>query len=154
MNKLQVSLAALTAAGMLSISTMAPASADSAASTRNIILGAAAIAGIAIEANVARKNAQANAMSGYLPDGSAVYGDGHVVAGNGYSYYPGNNGQTVSCSDGSCSIADNGSYQAGRSGPTGDGRDGSARDDKGPAYGHGRNGMHQNGSAQFDRDNR
>jgi hypothetical protein len=107
MNKLQLTLAALAAAGTLSLTTMAPASADSAASTRNIILGAAAIAGIAIESNVARKNAQANSISGYLPDGSSVYGDGHVVARNGYSYYPGNNGQTVSCSGQSCSVAYN-----------------------------------------------
>ncbi len=105
MNKLQLTLATLAAAGTLSLSTMAPASADSAASTRNIILGAAAIAGLAIEANVAHKNAQADTISGYLPDGSAVYGDGHVVAQNGYSYYPGNNGQTVSCSGGQCSLA-------------------------------------------------
>jgi hypothetical protein len=105
MNKLQATLAALAAAGTLSLTTMAPASADQAASTRNIILGAVAIAGIAIEANVAHKNAQANTISGYLPDGSAVYGDGHVVARNGYSYYPGNVGQTVACSDGACSIA-------------------------------------------------
>ena len=105
MNKLQLTLAALAAAGTLSLSTMAPASADSAASTRNIILGAAAIAGIAIESNVARKNAQANSISGYLPDGSAVYADGHVVSGNGYSYYPGNNGQNVACNNGSCTIA-------------------------------------------------
>jgi|SRR5450755_3264572 hypothetical protein len=105
MNKFQLTLAAFAAAGTLSLSTMAPASADSAASTRNIILGAAAIAGLAIEANVAHKNAQANTVSGYLPDGSAVYGDGHVVESNGYSYYPGNNGQTVACSNGRCGIA-------------------------------------------------
>ena len=105
MNKLQVILAGLVAAGTLSLSAVAPASADSAASTRNIILGAAAIAGLAIESNVAHKNAQADAISGYLADGSTVYGDGHVVAANGYSYYPGNNGQTVSCNDGRCSIA-------------------------------------------------
>lgn len=105
MNKLQLTLAALAAAGTLSLSTMAPASADQAASTRNIILGAAAIAGIAIEANVAHKKADANTISGYLPDGSAVYADGHVVARNGYSYYPGNNGQSVTCSNGQCSIA-------------------------------------------------
>ncbi len=116
MNKLQLTLAAIAAAGTLSISTMAPASADSAASTRNIILGAAAIAGIAIEANVAHKNAQANAISGYLPDGSAVYGDGHVVAGNGYSYYPGNNGQNVSCGDGRCSIGYTGQTNNGYNG--------------------------------------
>jgi len=105
MNKLQLTLAALAAAGTLSLSTMAPASADQAASTRNIILGAAAIAGIAIEANVAHKKAEANTISGYLPDGSAVYADGQVAARNGYSYYPGNNGQSVTCNNGQCSIA-------------------------------------------------
>jgi hypothetical protein len=105
MNKLQLTLAAVAAAGTLSLSTMAPASADSAASTRNIILGAAALAGIAIEANVAHKNAQANAVSGYLPDGSTVYGDGHVVGRNGDSYYPGNTGQTVSCNNSRCNVA-------------------------------------------------
>jgi hypothetical protein len=110
MSKLQLTLAALAAAGTLGLSTMAPASADGAASTRNIIFGAAAIAGLAIEANVAHKNAQANTVSGYLPDGSAVYGDGHVVEPNGYSYYPGNNGQTVACSNGQCSIAYTNAY--------------------------------------------
>src|SRR5664279_2989318 len=105
MNKLQLTLAAVAAAGTLSLSTMAPAYADGAASTRNILLGAAALAGIAIESNVAHKKAQANTISGYLPDGSAVYGDGHVVNANGYSYYPGNNGQNVSCDNGRCNIA-------------------------------------------------
>lgn len=107
MNKLQLSLAALATAGTVSLSTMAPASADSAASTRNIILGAAAIAGLAIESNVSRKNAAARNVTGYLSNGSAVYGDGHVVTGNGYSYYPANNGQTVSCNNGNCYLADN-----------------------------------------------
>jgi hypothetical protein len=105
MNKLQLILAGLAAAATLSLSAVAPASADGAASTRNIILGAAAIAGLAIESNVAHKNAQANAISGYLPDGSAVYADGHVAMRDGYSYYPGNDGQTVACNDGSCSVA-------------------------------------------------
>jgi hypothetical protein len=129
MNKLQLTLAALAAAGTLSLSTMAPAYADGAASTRTIILGAAAIAGLAIEANVANKHARANSISGYLPDGSAVYGDGHVVAPNGDSYYPANNGQTVSCDDGSCSIAYVGAapvaYVSGDNSGTGD--EGSAR---------------------------
>ena len=102
MNKLQLVVAALATAGTLSLTTMAPASADSAASTRNIILGAAAIAGIAIESNVARKNAQARNINGYLPDGSAVYGDGHVTDRDGDSYYPGNTGQNVSCNGGRC----------------------------------------------------
>lgn len=43
-------------------------------------------------------------MQGYLPDGSTVYRDGRVVSPNGYSWYPGNSGQTVACSDQYCSI--------------------------------------------------
>jgi len=42
MNKLRLIFAAVALAGTLSLSAMAPASADGAASTRNIILGAAA----------------------------------------------------------------------------------------------------------------
>ncbi len=118
MNKLQLGLAALAAAGTLSLSTMAPASADSAASTRNIILGAVALAGIAIEANVAHKHAEANTITGYLPDGSAVYGDGHIVARDGDAYYPGNNGQSVACNNGACYVTDSGidNYRDGRDG--------------------------------------
>lgn len=105
MKKLQLTLAAVAAAGTFSLFSAAPASADGAASTRNIILGAAALAGIAIEANVANKNSRANTVTGYLSDGSRVYADGHVVARNGYAYYPGNNGQTVSCANGRCDVA-------------------------------------------------
>ncbi len=95
MQRFQIALAAVATATTLSLSTMAPASADSAASTRNIILGAVAIAGIAIESNVAHKHAQAAAISRYLPDGSAIYGDGRIIAANGYSSYPGDEGQRV-----------------------------------------------------------
>jgi hypothetical protein len=107
MNKLQVALATLVTAGTMSLALPAPALADSAASTRNIILGVAAIAGIAIESNVAHKNAQANTITGYLHDGSRVYGDGHVVNGNGDSYYPAQQGQQVSCTSGRCDVAFN-----------------------------------------------
>jgi hypothetical protein len=85
-----------------------PARADGAASTRNILLGAAAIAGIAIEANVARKNAQAAQIQGYLPNGDIVYGDDRVVARDGDTYYPNGNGQQLACENGACTILANG----------------------------------------------
>jgi len=99
--------AALTAA--LGVATLTPAKADGAASTRNIILGAAAlVAGVAIETNVARKHRLANAVEGYLPDGGVVYGDGRIVEPNGQTYYPGNNGQQVACNGQNCMITNNG----------------------------------------------
>lgn len=113
MKKLQLGLAALAVAGTLSLTMPTPALADGAASTRNIIFGAAAIAGIAIEANVAHKNAQANRISGYLPNGSAVYGDGHVTNRDGSTYYPANYGQNVSCNNGNCSVANAAANQNG-----------------------------------------
>ena len=120
MNKWLLSLATLAGAGTLSLTTIAPASADGAASTRNIIFGAAAAVGLAIEANAAHKNAQANSVRGYLPDGSAVYGDGRVVERGGYAYYPGNNGQSVACNGGACSVYsnsnDSGHWDANRAG--------------------------------------
>ncbi len=110
MKKFQLAIAALAAAATLGLTQPAPALADSAASTRNIILGAAALAGLAIESNVAHKNAQSRTISGYLPDGSRVYADGHIVESNGYSYYPQTNDQRVSCSNGSCYLASNGNF--------------------------------------------
>ncbi len=70
-----------------------------------MLLGAAAIAGLAIESNVAHKNRLANTVEGYLPNGGTVYQDGHVVLANGQSYYPGNYGQTVACDSYSCYIS-------------------------------------------------
>jgi hypothetical protein len=103
---LRTTMAAVLAATTLGLANVQPARADGAASTRNIILGAAAlVAGVAIESNVAHKNAQADTIQGYLPGGRAVYADGHVVLPNGQSYYPGNYGQTVACNDGACSLS-------------------------------------------------
>jgi hypothetical protein len=111
-----MALAATAMFTALGLSTIQPARADGAASTRNIIFGAAALfAGIAIESNVAHKNAVADTVQGYLPDGATVYEDGHVVNPDGTSYYPSNEGLTVACNDGSCSLNDNGynTYSAG-----------------------------------------
>lgn len=105
LKKIQTSVAAILCVATLGIATMGPAKADGAASTRNIILGIGAlVAGAAIESNIAHKNATANAVTGYLSDGSTVYADGHVVSPNGQSYYPGNYGQTVACNGGNCAI--------------------------------------------------
>lgn len=103
--KTRMLVAATLAAALLVPVIGQPAKADGAASTRNIIMGAAAlVAGIAIESNVAHKNKVANTLVGYLPDGSPVYADGHVVLPNGQTYYPGNYGQQIACNGEACTI--------------------------------------------------
>jgi hypothetical protein len=112
MKRLQISLLAALLVGTMALGTISPAKADGAASTRNIILGAAALAaGIIVSNNVAQKNAAANTITGYTPDGAAVYNDGHVVLPNGQSYYPGNYGQQIACNDGSCSVGGGNGYR-------------------------------------------
>jgi hypothetical protein len=91
---------------------MGPAKADGGASTRNIILGIGALgAAGAIGSNILHKkaaaphaNSQAQAVIGYTPDGTAVYGDGSVTMPNGHSYHPTDYGQTVACNSGNCTI--------------------------------------------------
>ncbi len=75
MKKLTLSLTTIALAATLGLASIAPASADQAAATRNTILGAAAlIAGIAIESNVANKNARKRtSVQGYTPNGATVY---------------------------------------------------------------------------------
>lgn len=98
--------AALMALALAFGSTVKPAAADQAAATRNLILGAAAAIAIGVTAaNVAHKNAVANTVEGYTPDGATVYGNGEVVYPNGQGYYPGNNDQSVSCNGGYCSVS-------------------------------------------------
>jgi len=110
MNKLTLSLTTLALAASFGLASVAPASADQAAATRNTILGIGAlIAGIAIESNVAHKNAVANTVEGYTQNGATVYQDGHVVEPDGNAYYPGNVGRQIACNGGSCDVyADNG----------------------------------------------
>ena len=112
MKKLMIPLTTIALAATFGLASIAPASADQAAATRNTILGAAAlIAGIAIESNVAHKNAVANTVEGYTQNGATVYQDGHVVEPNGQSYYPGNEGQQISCDgNGGCGISGNNGY--------------------------------------------
>src|SRR5476649_2930371 len=115
MNKLTTSLTALVLAAGFSFATIAPASADQAAATRNEILGGLAlIAGIATAVNVSNKNAQANTVQGYTANGSTVYNDGHVVQPDGQSYYPGNENQQISCNNGNCAVYANNGYDNGR----------------------------------------
>jgi len=111
MNKLTLSLTTLALAATFGLASVAPASADQAAATRNTILGIGAlIAGIAIESNVAHKNAVANTVEGYTQNGATVFQDGHVVEPDGTSYYPGNNNQQIACNGGSCDIYGSNQY--------------------------------------------
>jgi hypothetical protein len=110
MNKhiLRSALAAIVMCAVMVTSYAAPARANG---TTNTIIGVmAGIAAIATAVNVEHKNQVANTVEGYLPDGSTVYQDGHVVAPNGYSWYPGNQGEQIACNNGQCSVYGNGQY--------------------------------------------
>jgi len=132
-NIIRSAVAAVAMCAVSVAAVQAPARADSAATTRTIIGAAAAIAGIATAINVEHKHQLASSVEGYLPDGSTVYDDGHVVAPNGYSWYPGNQGQQVSCSNQQCAVYGNGSY--GYNGNNGNN-----------GYYNGNNGYYNNGS--------
>lgn len=108
-NIVRSALTALALGATLATSMAAPAMADQT-STRNIILGAAAAIGIATAVNVEHKHQLATTVQGYLPDGSAVYQDGHVVSQNGQTWYPGNYGQSVACSNQYCTISGGNGY--------------------------------------------
>ena len=112
--KSKLAMAALAAIMTMSLglATVQPARADQAAVNRNTVLGVAAfLVGAFVATNVANKNTVANTVEGTTRDGSVVYEDGHVVLPNGYSYYPNNDGQSISCNNGYCSIyADNNGY--------------------------------------------
>jgi hypothetical protein len=92
-------------AAVIALGNAQPARADGAASTRNIILGAGALAaGIIISNNVAHKRELANTVAGYTPDGATVYADGRVVYPDGRSYYPNDNNQSIACRANTCTI--------------------------------------------------
>jgi hypothetical protein len=68
-----------------------PARADGAASTRNIILGAAAaVAAIVISNNARHARIARDTVVGRTSDGGLVYGDGRVVYPNGDVLYTSN----------------------------------------------------------------
>jgi hypothetical protein len=98
---LRTALAALVIAAVAFSSSARPAQANT---TSTIVITAAAVAAIATGFNVAEKNAKANTVVGYLRNGSTVFADGHVVAPNGQSWYPGNYGQSIACNGPYCAI--------------------------------------------------
>ena len=90
----------LIASVVLSIlfGTVSPTIADTAGqvSTRNIALGALAIAtGIILYNNYQHKAQYANSVVGYTRDGGVVYGDGRIVYPNNITAYATNNGTQV-----------------------------------------------------------
>lgn len=103
---LRSGIAALALGAVLIPATGLPAKADTT-TTQDIVYGAAAAAAAFTLYNVEHKHQLATTVEGYLPNGSTVYEDGRVVAPNGYSWYPGNSGQTVACSNQYCTITGN-----------------------------------------------
>lgn len=108
-NIVRSGVAALALGAVLVSATGLPAKADTT-STRNIIYGAAAAAAAFTLYNAEHKHALATTVQGYLPDGSTVYRDGHVVSRNGQSRYPGNYGETVACNNQYCTINGGNNY--------------------------------------------
>lgn len=83
-------LLAAVLALIVALSVTRPALADGAASTRNIMLGAAAaIAGIIIYNNIHHKQVAHKRIVGYTRDGGTVYADGRIVYPNGDVLYTG-----------------------------------------------------------------
>lgn len=83
--------------------TISPSAADTAGqtSTRNIVLGALALAvGIVLYNNYEHKVAQANSVVGYTQDGGVIYGDGRIVYPNDITAYATNDGSRVCTFDG------------------------------------------------------
>ena len=102
-------VSALTLGAVLFSATGLPAKA-APTTTQDIIYAATAAAGAFTLYNVEHKHQLATTVQGYLPDGSTVYADGHVVSPNGVSWYPGNSGETVACSNQYCSISGSNAY--------------------------------------------
>ena len=98
---LRSAVATLVMSSMALGAAIAPAKADT---TSTLLITAAAVAALMTGINVAEKNAKANQLVGYLPNGNAVYADGHVVARNGQIWYPGNQGENIQCNGGQCYI--------------------------------------------------
>jgi hypothetical protein len=89
----------------------APAQPAKASTVSTLLIGAAAAAVALTAVNVTNKNNKANSLTGYLPNGDAVYADGHVTQRNGAKYYPGDHGQTLQCASQRCRVVgQNGMY--------------------------------------------
>jgi hypothetical protein len=146
-NILRSTVAGLALCGVMVTSMQAPARADGASTTRTIIGAAALIAGLATAANVAHKDQLANTVEGYLPDGSVVYQDGHVVARNGYSWYPGNQGEQIACNGQSCTLYQNGNqgYYNSGNGYYNNGSQGYSNNGNQGYYNNGNQGYYNNG---------
>ena len=124
-------VAMLAFVGILATVPAQPAKADT---TSTILITAATVAALATVYNVERKHQLAGQVVGYLPNGSAVYADGHVTAPNGTVWYPSNSGQTISCTNNQCyTYGGNGSTPYGYNGYNGYGYNG-APVYNGPAY--------------------
>ncbi|MDE2572737.1 MAG: hypothetical protein KGM44_09485 [bacterium] len=96
-------LVALFIIAALTLGVLTPSLAETAGqrSTRNIILGAAALtAGIIIYNNIHHKQLAHNTVVGYTRNGGTVYADGRVVYPNGTSYYLSNDGRNTCGYDG------------------------------------------------------
>ena len=82
-----------------------PASADT---TSTLLTAAAAIGAIVLYSNYQHKQAAANSIVGYTPNGGTVYADGRVVMPDGQTYYPNSNGQYAYANNGTYNGAYNG----------------------------------------------
>ena len=98
-NFLRTAVAGIALCSLFVTATPRPAKANT---TTTILLGAAAIAGLATAINVENKHRAAGTVVGYLSNGDPVYQDGHIAGNNGQLYYPANNGQQVSCNGQQC----------------------------------------------------
>jgi len=92
--------ATLVMSSMALGSAIQPAKADT---TSTLLITAAAAAALLTAANVSNKNHKANTVVGYLPNGSTVYADGHVIT-NGVKWYPGNYHENIACNGQQCYV--------------------------------------------------
>ena len=101
-------LVAAAVALALIVGVARPVYADGAASTRNIILGAAAaVAGVILYNNIHKKQVAHNTIVGYTRDGGTVYADGRIVYPNGTVVYTANGSNQRCAWDGSQSYCPN-----------------------------------------------
>jgi hypothetical protein len=153
-NIVRSGVAALALGAVLISATGLPAKADTT-STQNIIYGAAAAAAAFTLYNVEHKHQLVTTVQGYLPDGSTVYKDGHVVSRNGQTWYPGNYGETVACSNNYCNISGGNGYGYGyNNGGYGYSTNRRAENNNSNRYGYNNNGRFGQSQDRHDGDHR